>query len=227
MWASCALAERKPVTRCGLSLHSNPVFLSSLARRQRSEEWMDQPGIEPEFIQTSLRFIRTVNAALGYTRATLRHLKRFSTRWNRSQTITILDVATGSADIPLAISAWAQRAGFDLRIVGIDLHELTSGVAHDRTRDNPNIRILRGNAMELPFEDASFDYVLTNMFIHHLDEDPVVRVFQEMNRVAKRGVIIADLLRDRRAYIWATLFTTFASKRLRHDARVSVAQAFN
>ena len=188
---------------------------------------MDQPGIEPEFIQTSLRFIRTVNATLGYTRVTLSHLKEFSKRWNRKQPISILDVATGSADIPLAISNWARGAGFQVRIVGIDLHALTSGVARDRTRGDPLIRILRGNAMELPFEDASFDYVLTNMFIHHLDEDPVVRVFQEMNRVAKRGVIIADLLRDRRAYIWATLFTTFASKRLQHDARVSVAQAFN
>jgi hypothetical protein len=47
-----------------------------------------------------------------------------------------------------------------------------------------------------------------------------------MARVARRGVIAADLLRHRRAYAWITLFTAFAGPMVRHDARASVAQAF-
>jgi hypothetical protein len=48
-----------------------------------------------------------------------------------------------------------------------------------------------------------------------------------MGRVARRGVIAADLLRHRRAYAWITLFTLASNPMVRHDARVSVAQAFN
>lgn len=188
---------------------------------------MDTPDIDPEFIRRSLRFIRVVNLLLGYTRATLSHLKRFSQSWKPGETITILDVATGSADIPVGISRWARKKGWDVRIVGLDRHALTASNAREIAAGDRTIQILRGDALELPFADGSFDYVITNMFLHHLDEAAVVRVFEEMNRVSRRGIIAADLIRDRRAYLWVNLFTLLANKRLRHDACVSVRQAFN
>jgi SAM-dependent methyltransferase len=80
--------------------------------------------------------------------------------------------------------------------------------------------------MDLPFADGSFDYALTHMFLHHLEEDQVVRVLREMNRVSRRGIIAADLVRDQRAYFWIHLFTLGANPIVKHDAPVSVAQAF-
>jgi hypothetical protein len=47
-----------------------------------------------------------------------------------------------------------------------------------------------------------------------------------MDRLARRGVIVADLLRHRRAYAWITAFTLLANPMVRHDARISVKQAF-
>ncbi len=188
---------------------------------------MDQPGIEPAFIHKSLRFIRTVNRALGYTRATVTHLDEFSRAWQPGAIVSLLDVATGSADIPLAISRWAKRKNLDVRIVGLDRHALTAGQAHERTRGDSKISILRGDALSLPFDSGSFDYAITNMFIHHLDEADVVQVMREMDRVARRGIIVADLIRNRRAHAWVSFFTLLANRRLRHDARVSVAQAFS
>lgn len=188
---------------------------------------MDTPDIDPEFIRRSLRFIRVVNVLLGYTRATLSHLKRFSQSWKPGETISILDVATGSADIPVAISRWARKKGLNVRIVGLDRHALTAANAKQIAAGDNTIQILRGDALELPFADGVFDYVITNMFIHHLDEADAARVFAEMNRVSRRGVIVADLIRDRRAYLWVSLFTLLANRRLRHDACVSVRQAFN
>jgi ubiquinone/menaquinone biosynthesis C-methylase UbiE len=202
-------------------------MLSSLDHRRRSEEFMDRPDIEPQFIQKSLRFIRTVNRMLGYTRATISHLDAFSRSWTPGEMITILDVATGSADIPLAISRWARRKNFDVQIVGLDRHALTAGQAYERSRGDSKISIIRGDALGLPFDSGSFDYAITNMFIHHLDEADVVQVMREMDRVARRGIIVADLIRDRRAYAWVSFFTLLANRRLRHDARVSVAQAFS
>jgi hypothetical protein len=64
------------------------------------------------------------------------------------------------------------------------------------------------------------------MFLHHLSDDDAVTVLRQMDRVASRGVIVADLLRNRRAYAWITLLTALAGPMVRHDARVSVAQAF-
>jgi ubiquinone/menaquinone biosynthesis C-methylase UbiE len=86
---------------------------------------------------------------------------------------------------------------------------------------------MQADALQLPFEDGSFDYALTAMFLHHLDDAAAVQALREMNRVARRGVIVADLLRHRNAYRWISLFTLLANPMVRHDARVSVAQAFS
>jgi SAM-dependent methyltransferase len=197
-----------------------------LSYRQRQAEWMDAPDADPEDLRRSLAFIRKVNVLFGYTRATLSHFKRFSAGWKPGQRIRILDVATGSADVPKAILRWASLAGFDVRMVGIDLHARTITEAAKKGNDNPRLSLARADAMHLPFADGSFDYALTNMFLHHLDDDQVASVLREMSRVARSGVVVADLSRNARAYRWIGLFTLLANPMVRHDARVSVAQAF-
>ena len=196
-----------------------------LSSRQRQAEWMDAPDADPDQLRRSLRFIRRVNFLFGYTRATLSHFKRFSKRWKPGQTIRILDVATGSADVPKAILRWASRAGFDVRVVGIDLHAKTVAEAAAGNVDS-RLTVVRADAMCLPFATGAFDYALTNMFLHHLDDEQVVTVFREMSRVARQGVVMADLNRDAWAYRWINLFTLLANPMVRHDARVSVRQAF-
>jgi len=195
----------------------------SLQHRLRAAEWMDEPNADPRLLRKSLVFIQRVNHWLGYTRATIDHLEEFSHGWTRGQTIRLLDVATGSADVPRAILKWADHHGFDVQIVGVDLHATTAHQAAD-ARD-PRLTIMRANAMELPFADQSFDYALTSMFLHHLDEPQIVRVLREMDRVSRRGILAADLLRDPMAVFWIKLFTLFANPMVRHDAIVSVQQA--
>jgi SAM-dependent methyltransferase len=200
-----------------------------LSRRNREEEWMDGPDVDPADLARSLRFIRRVNSWLGYTRVTISHLERFRRGWPLGERIAVLDVATGSADIPRAIVRWAQRREVDLRVVGLDRHERTARMALQDAQSAegpPRISIVRGDAMDLPFADQSFDYVITNMFLHHLDDRDVIRAMREMDRVARRGIVAADLVRNRRAYLWISLFTLFSTPMLKHDARVSVAQAF-
>jgi ubiquinone/menaquinone biosynthesis C-methylase UbiE len=193
--------------------------------RQPQPEWMDEPGVERTELEHSLQYIKWVNRVARYTKATISHLDRFSSAWKPDETITILDVATGSADVPAAILQWADRKSLSVRITGVDLHPITLSVAQREVTD-PRITLLRADAMSLPFADGSFDYAMTSMFLHHLSEEEVLKVLQEMNRVARRGVIIADLVRDRRALAWISLFTLFSSPMIRHDARVSVKQAF-
>jgi SAM-dependent methyltransferase len=197
-----------------------------LSSRRREAEWIDAPDADPRQLRRSLAFLRRVNLFFGYTRATLSHFKRFSAGWKPGQVIRILDVATGSADVPRAILRWAARAGFDVRIVAIDLHARTIMEAA-RENTDPKLSIARADAMCLPFADVAFDYALTNMFLHHLDDDQAIIVLREMARVARRGVVVADLSRNPRAYRWISLFTLLANPMVRHDARVSVAQAFS
>src|SRR4051812_43899464 len=156
------------------------MFLSSLAHRRRSHEWMDDPAADPEQLRKSLRFIQIVNRLFRYTRATISHLDQFARNWPRGTPIRILDVATGSADVPLAILKWAEKRGHDVRFVGIDLHARTVAAAKaavSEAKVSPEkLSIIQADAMSLPFADGAFDYAMTNMFLHHLDEEQVIQV---------------------------------------------------
>jgi SAM-dependent methyltransferase len=200
-------------------------FIPDLTARRRTNELMDQPGADPALVRQSLRFLRRANRLLGYTRSTLHHLERFSRNWKLGERVRVIDFATGSADVPRAILAWADRRGLDVRVVGVDLHAATAREALAASPD-PRIEIVRANVLELPFADGSFDYATTSLFLHHLDDADAVRVLSAMSRVARRGIIAGDLLRRRRAYAWIKLFTVFANPMVRHDGPASVAQAF-
>jgi ubiquinone/menaquinone biosynthesis C-methylase UbiE len=193
-------------------------------RRQRAVEWMDEPTVDAQLLNKSLRYIRTLNSLLGYTRSTLSHFDHFSKSWRPGQTITVLDVATGSADVPQALVAWGDQHGFNIHVTAIDLHDRTIQLAANRKLD-PRIELVRANAAELPFDAGSFDYAMTSMFLHHIDEPTILQVLHEMDRVARRGVVAADVLRERFALIWIHLFTLTANPIVRHDAIVSVKQA--
>jgi ubiquinone/menaquinone biosynthesis C-methylase UbiE len=196
-----------------------------LTTRQREPEWMDDDDVDPQTLRDSLAFIRRINRMLRYTRATLFHLEQFSKSWKPGETIRLIDFATGSADIPRAILKWADKKGFDIHIVAVDRHRATVHAARESSSD-PRLHIIQADVLNLPFDQAEFDYALTAMFLHHLDDDDVVRVLSTMSRVSRRGIIAADLLRNSRAYAWITLFTLLANPMVKHDARVSVRQAF-
>lgn len=204
-------------------------MLDFLETRRRSAELMDEDAVDPADLRRSLRFLRRINRLLGYTRATLKHLRRFSANWDAGQRVDVLDVGTGSADVPRAVVRWGTRRGFDVRAVGLDRHPLVAAEARREVEAagmRDRVRVVRGDALSLPFGDASFDYVLTQTFLHHLDDDAVVKALAEMGRVARRGIVAADLLRCRRAYVGVKLLSVWANPVVRHDGPVSVAQAF-
>ena len=216
------------MTRAGqASSPQTPPPDRSLSHRQREPEWMDGDAVDPRQLRRSLKFIRCINAMLGYTRATLSHLERFSGGWRSGERIDIVDFATGSADVPLAVARWGERRGFDVHVVGVDRHDETVRAAREATASEPRVRIVQADVLRLPFDAGSFDYATCSMFLHHLSDDEAVAVLSTMGRVARRGVIAADLLRHRRAYAWISLLTLAANPMVRHDARVSVRQAFN
>jgi SAM-dependent methyltransferase len=173
---------------------------------------MDDPDADPELLGNALRFLRRVNRFFGYTRATLAHLRGFSRRWMPGEKIRILDLGTGSADIPLAILSWAERAGFDMYVMGLDLHARTVAAAARQAIGNPRLKIVCGDVLEMPLANGAFDYALANMFLHHLDDEQVVEVLRRMDALATRGIIFADLIRSRSAYHAVRLSTMLSNR---------------
>lgn len=189
---------------------------------------MDDPTIPREELAESLRFIRAVNRRLGGTRAVIAHLSRWSRRWPQDRPITFLDVATGSADIPLAVRRWGVERGFDIRVTAIDNHETTLALAREHIAGVDGIEIAHADALALAerFNAQSFDYVHAGMFLHHLPDIEVLTALRIMDRLARAGIIWNDLVRSRLGVVAIRFLTLGAPPGVRHDARVSVEAGF-
>jgi ubiquinone/menaquinone biosynthesis C-methylase UbiE len=137
-------------------------------------------------------------------------------------------VGTGAADIPIAISDWARRAEHRVEIVAIDLHPVTVEAARKNVAARPEIRVVQADALKLmdQFSPASFDYVHAGMFLHHLQDIEALTVLRIMDRLATRGCIWNDLVRNFTGRLGAFALTLTAPPKVRHDAIVSVAAGF-
>ena len=193
---------------------------------------MDDPAVDRSQLDRALGFIRGVNKRLGGIKALIEHLDRWSADWPQNTPISLLDIGTGSADLPLEARRWALGRGFDLQITALDLHATTLELAGDHINQEPElaegIDLVLGDALKLTdtFGPGSFDYVHAGMFLHHLKEVQILTVLRMMDRIARRGIIWNDLIRSRRGAVVINLMTLGREQIIRHDARVSVDAGF-
>jgi ubiquinone/menaquinone biosynthesis C-methylase UbiE len=152
-------------------------------------------------------YLEFVNGWLGGTSALSRHLK--------GERGTLLDVAAGSGDIARALAE--RHPG--LRPVVFDRSEVMLSFAAGLPR-------VRGDVRRLPFADRSVDWVVSTHFFHHLSDDEAVGALREFDRVARRGIVVNDLLRNRRALFWIRLFTLWANPYVKADGPQSVRRGF-
>jgi len=113
---------------------------------------------------------------------------------NLTDGVQILDVGTGTAQIPIAMC----KRNSGLKITAIDLAEsmLTLGNKNIQTALLEDcITLVQVDSKKMHYSDESFDQVISNSIIHHIPNP--VECFKEMIRVTKKDglLFIRDLLR--------------------------------
>ena len=106
----------------------------------------------------------------------------------------LLDLGTG----PAVISVVLCQGLPDLKVVACDLSQGMLAIATQRVENaglQGRIDLRRLDAKVLPFEDASFDGLLSNSLVHHLP-DPIIAL-REMARVVRDDglFLVRDLIR--------------------------------
>lgn len=196
-------------------------------RAEGVEEFIDDPGVALDELSANLRDLERANRLFGGTRLILDHLGPMVRRAH-SGDIEILDVATGGADIPVAIVQWARRRGSRIRVVGIDQNPQVLRVARERIREYPEIRLEHRDALALPYAAGSFDVVLCSLALHHFSFGEGITLLASLDRIARRGFIVNDLLRSRHAYVvtWLAMRLFCRGRFVRHDGPLSIRRAY-
>jgi SAM-dependent methyltransferase len=189
---------------------------------------MDRPDNAPADLEGALEDIRAVNRYLGGSKVLLDALRPALTPGSDDAITTILDVGTGGADLPLDIVAFARRGGRRVRIVAVDRDPVTLAYARRRTAGVEEIEVVEGDALSLPYPDASFDYVTASLFLHHFVHDDAVKLVAAFRRIARRAVLVNDLERHLVPWAFIAVFARLTRRHpmFVHDAALSVLRGF-
>ncbi len=103
-----------------------------------------------------------------------------------------LDVACGSGKLTAEL---AKLAG-DGRVVGVDFSSRMLEIAR---RAHPQIEFIEGDALNLPFDDASFDASTIAFGLRNLS-DPI-RGLREMRRVTTGSKVVLEFVRPPKGFV--------------------------
>ena len=182
---------------------------------------MDDPAVDAHELAENFDDIEVANRHFGGIAPVARAL--FA-----ANAVSLLDVGCGSGDVARALLREARRRGRELHVVALDRSAAILGIARARTRNEPQLQFVRGDATSLPFSPASFDIAACNLALHHFEEAQAVRVLRELRRVARIAPLVCDLERSRVGYAAAVLFARVVAKNrlTKHDGPLSVKRAY-
>jgi ubiquinone/menaquinone biosynthesis C-methylase UbiE len=191
-------------------------------------EMMDRPLPDPQVLEEDLQNLQTINRYLGSYRLIRHEMDLLMERVNPSRGYTLLDFCTGSADIPRVIIDWARVHQRQIEITATDFNPFMVTLARRESSDYPEITVESADLLAPSYSDASFDFVMCNLALHHFSTEHAVTAIAQMWRIARVGILVNDLDRNRVTSFCAKNFIPFFSSNsmTRFDAYLSSRRAF-
>ncbi|MCC9657029.1 methyltransferase domain-containing protein [Rhodopirellula halodulae] len=196
--------------------------------RVRSDEWMDDPDLDPERHRQALIGLARLNRISLVSRVFFPRLARLAGK-QPGRPLRVLDVASGSADLPINWLVRAKRAGLSLEVTALDRSETAMRIAGENAKA---AGVTLGTTVRDCLADGlptGFDVVTNSLFMHHLENHQAVRLIQEMWRASERSVLICDLDRSAMNLALVAVASRVVSRSdvVHHDAIESVRGAFS
>lgn len=188
-------------------------------------EWMDRPQPVSAELESDLRNLRALNRYFG----SYRLVRHFFRRWILpNDKLRVLDLATGSGDIPRMVVDHARAVGATVEVDAVDFQTSTIVVAQKLSEAFPEIHYHAADIQKFG-ENHSYDIVLFSLALHHFSAPDAVNLLRRSQALSRDQVLVADLRRGWLALLGVELITAlfFREPMTRNDARASAARAFS
>ncbi|MCZ7572231.1 MAG: methyltransferase domain-containing protein [Ardenticatenaceae bacterium] len=204
--------------------------------RQEHPELLDGDHGTLAEVAESLDDLTRINTCLFGIAATLDPLKRRVRA--APKPVSVLDLGTGNGHLACALANWAFREHIALRLLAADVNPRHVAVAAAELHRAPTtfpprpprggVHLLAADGRRVPLADNAVDYVISSLLLHHLAPEAVVALLRECRRVARRGLVMTDLIRHPVPYWLFRLVRPLLvrSPITRHDSEASFRRGY-
>jgi ubiquinone/menaquinone biosynthesis C-methylase UbiE len=187
-------------------------------------EILDEADCPDHLVRTALREIGVANALFG---------GRAAAAWGLEQVLagaplparplSLLDLGAGCGDISRHLVERALARGVRLAPIALDRHRVAARLCRDG-----DLSSVVADVWNLPLADRSVDVVVASQLLHHFTREAAGELVRALDRVARLGVVVADLHRARAAQagIWIASLALGFHRVTRQDGVTSVRRGF-
>jgi 2-polyprenyl-3-methyl-5-hydroxy-6-metoxy-1,4-benzoquinol methylase len=186
---------------------------------------MDRPQPVSAELEADLRNLRQLNRYFG----SYRLIEHFLRRWVRpASRVSVLDLATGSGDIPRLVVDHGRKVGAVVRVHAIDQQPSTVEIARSLSADYPEIEFRDADVFDF-VPTQTYDIVMCSLALHHFTEPDAIRLLRRCRELSSKYVLVSDLRRGALATLGVYLLTAlvFREPMTRTDGRRSAERAFS
>jgi 2-polyprenyl-3-methyl-5-hydroxy-6-metoxy-1,4-benzoquinol methylase len=196
-------------------------------QRQLTFERMDDPELPRAEHQLALvglaRLNRWSRSDAGLWRNLEAEARRIAPR-----PLRVLDIATGSADLPIQLSRRARSADLPIHFSACDLSPTALEVAaQSAAKADVSIELFQLDAVVDPIPER-FDVITVSLFLHHLTDEQIIQLLAKLAQATLSVILVNDLARS-----WWNYGTVLLAARLlsrsavvHFDGPASVRAAF-
>lgn len=200
-----------------------PVFLSS--RQPNLVEFMDREDCDPVLLENTYRQFETINRLLSGWKKIYRNEIR--PLLQKDQPNTLLDIGFGGGDVSVRLAKWAEKDGFDLQITAIEKDDRALEFVNEN-RDHPQVQFNHISSTELLEQVKTYDFVISNHVLHHLDSPQTKQLLSEAKQLSKKKVVFSDIERSDVGYFLFSSFTPFLFRKsfIVKDGLLSIKRSY-
>lgn len=188
-------------------------------------EEMDRADCDPDRLARTYAQFPLINYFVSRWRGV--YCQRIRPLLSATSDTTLLDIGCGGGDIAAALARWAVRDGLRLSITAIDPDERAIGYAR-ANNTLPSLTFRSVHSSALVAEGASFDVVISNHLLHHLDQEQLQGLLNDSQILTQRLAIHSDIARSPLAHALFSVGTLpfFPGSFIRKDGMTSIKRSY-
>ena len=196
-------------------------------QRSNGFEYIDQGQAPDELIRKSHWFMQWMNIFFGGRAIVKKFIETEYRRLPKRQPLTILDIGSGSCDIPLSLLDWAARKGLDLRFTCVERSSEALAMARQQisASDIKGIELIETDIWDYQ-PAAQFDCAVGSLFFHHFTDEQILELINRLRPFVRRSILINDLQRSPLPYLGCAIFRPILPWQAWHDAMLSIKRGF-